>query len=96
MKARLLIEVGDYERYVIARYFAVAAPDAKGKKRTRATRQQVIKFVHGALKMAVTEQREALRGRQRAHARKLAESPSPTTKHDDLARPAEQQPSLAW
>ncbi len=96
MKARVLVEVGDYERYVIARYFAAAATERRDKTRTRATRAQVVRFVRGAIRSAVREQRDALPSRRmRAYAKRLQEA-APAMGADELVPPVEQQPSLAW
>jgi hypothetical protein len=93
MKTRLLIEVGDHERYVIARYFGAAAVHVRDKKRPRATRAQVKRFVEAALRTAVKEQADRLRSRARATARRLAEG-RPVPEAETLPEPAEKQDSL--
>jgi hypothetical protein len=95
MKTRLLIDVGDYERYVIARYFAVAPTSARDQRRPRATRAQVKRFVQAALRTAVREQVTQLRQRQRTTAARLAEGRS-VAAPEELVDPPEKQPSLAW
>lgn len=83
MKVRLTLTVDARTRYVVSRYF--------GDKRTRATREQVRAFAEGALASAVREHADALRGRSRLVAARLAEGrPS----GEPLRDPDEKQMSL--
>ncbi len=93
MKTRILLTVNEFERYVIARYWGVAASTPQDKTRTRATRQQGREFAHAALRAAVKEQAEALRGREKATAKRLAQPQSDDTV---LVRPDEHQLNLTW
>lgn len=94
MKVHLVLDVGDYERFVIARYFAVAAIEKRDRKRRRATRAQVKRFVSAALKTHVKEVARELRPRSRAAATRLA-TPSPETP-EVIAPPKELQQNLSW
>jgi hypothetical protein len=96
VKVRLLLSVGAYERYVIARYWGVTATDQKDKTRARATRAQVKTFAQAALRAAVHEQAEALRGREKATAQRLLAPREIDTLDEDLRRPDERQLNLTW
>lgn len=93
MRTRLTLDIGDYERFVIAKYFSRAPEQPNDKLRTRARRKQVVRFAQAALRAAVREQAENLRGRERTTARRLA---NPQVKDEELVRPDERQPTLAW
>lgn len=98
MKVRITIDVDDYARFVIAKYFAVAAAkDTTDGQRVRATRAQVKRFLTSALKTAIKEQEDGLRGRTRGAARKLREGKSDGPVVEPL-RPStsEHQQSLRW
>lgn len=72
MKVHLTLDVDAAARFVIARYFGIAAlPDTRDRIRSRATRRQVRRFAVAALRTAVMEQRENLQGRSRAAAQRL-------------------------
>lgn len=93
MKARLTITVGDYERFIIARYFRLP----NGKRRTRATRMQVKRFVLAALRSAVREQAEdILDARGKAMAQRLQTPTDDAPGVEFLTEPREKQRSLTW
>lgn len=94
MKVRLLLDVGDYERLVIAKYWA---PVGKGldRTRTRATRAQVRRFVLASLRSAVKEYVAMLPERSRTIARKLADRTETGEAPEVLREPQEKQPWLA-
>lgn len=85
MKVNLTVDLDERDRYVIAKYFGV--PDA------RAVRRLCRDFVRGAVRTAVREQQGALRGRQRAAAKRLAEG-HPAEHGPELTPPKEKQLSL--
>lgn len=85
MKVRLTVDLNGYERYVIARYF--------GHGPSRASRQQARAFVQGAVRSAVRERADAMRGRQRATARRLAAG-DPEPAERPLRDPEEKQLNL--
>jgi hypothetical protein len=85
MKVNITLELDDRDRYVIAKYFGVAD--------TRAKRRLCRDFIRGALRTAVRENADALRGRQRAAAKRLAEG-RPPAKDAELAAPRDKQLSL--
>ncbi len=93
MKVRLTLDVGDFERYIIAKYFSRAPEQANDKRRLRARLKQVVRFAQASLRAAVKEQAANLRARERATAQRLA---SPVSEEPALVRPSEQQPELAW
>lgn len=66
MKVRLTIDVGAFERFVIARYYESGA-----KARSRATRQQVRRFALAALRSATVDRAADMRGRPGGAARRL-------------------------
>lgn len=82
MKVRFCIEVGDRDRYVIAKHYRSG--------RARATRAQVRRFVVGALTWALREQADALPRRSRAKAASLPEAPA----REAMRPPAERQMDL--
>lgn len=86
MKVHMVLDVGAYERFVIAKYFHDA-------KRGRATRLQVQRFAKAALRSAVREQAEMLHGRAKGTAQRLG---NPADDSERLAEPREKQRSLAW
>jgi len=94
MKVRMLIEVSEHDRLVIAKFFAAAAesgtPDAV---RTRATRRQVRRFASHAVNSVVRDHAALLRGRARAAAARLANLPGDVSEAP-LPEPAEKQLSL--
>jgi hypothetical protein len=83
MRVRLSVDVGPRARYVIAKYF--------GGDETRATREQVRRFVLGALESALREQTTTLRRRQQSHASRLPEEHEIAA---PLREPDEKQMSL--
>ena len=91
VKVRLTLDVGDYERYVIAKYFGEASTEVKDRERYRATRKQVTRFTYAALRSAVRDQKERLRGRQRTIAQRLADGKAVG---ETLAPPRERQLAL--
>lgn len=95
MKVRLLLEVGDYERFVIAKFFSPAAvAGTADRTRLRATRAQVRKFVRGALRLTVRDHAQELRSmKARATAKRLEAGAVP---EEMLPAPKEQQRSLVW
>lgn len=92
MRVRVTFDVDDHGRYVMAKYFG--SKTARGQSRTRATRREVKEFIIGATAWAVREHANALRGRSRAAAKRLADGPRETVA--PVAAPAEHQPSLLF
>lgn len=89
MKVRLTLEVDEFERFVIAKYFAPVTD----KKTSRAPRKQVMTFAKGAVRSAVLEHVTILRGRPHATANRLKDgSPKPIT--EELKKPDESQRPL--
>lgn len=94
MRVRVTLSVGDYERFVIAKYFSRAArPDTPDRRRRRATRVQVRRFVRAALEKAITDQARDLPTRTRTTARRLAQGRPP---REALPPLKEEQRSLIW
>ncbi len=85
----MTLEASDLERYVVAKYYGgVSAP-------SRATRKQVRRFLRAAFIACVREHGDALRGRQRGVADRLALAVDrvPVAK-EELKRPHDHQLSL--
>ena len=95
VKVRLLVEVGDYERFVISKYWAPVSAGID-RTRTRGTRAQVRRFISAALKSAVKEQASAFRGRTRSAARRLQQPEGHRTTESLLREPDEKQQALTW
>lgn len=93
MTVRLNLSVGDLERYVIAKYFAVPGASKADAVRARATRAQVRRFVLAACRSAVSAHAENLRGRGRATARRLSAG---YVAGETLRPPREEQRRLVW
>ena len=90
MKVRLVLELDDKARYVIAQYFkAVEQVD-----RARATRSQCKRFAAAAVRSAVREHSEAMTGRVKATIKRLGEAS--TKEEEQLVEPKEKQRSLVW
>lgn len=70
MKVRLLLDVSDVQRYVIAKYYATADAE-QGVSRARATRSQVRRFAQAALRRAVEDRVVELAKRQRTTTERL-------------------------
>lgn len=89
----MTIDADDYQRFVIAKFFA---PASKGidKTRRRATRTQVRRFALAALRTAVKDHARDLPSRSLAAARKLAAGDARGT--ELLPPPQEEQRSLRW
>ncbi len=98
MKVRLVLDVNAHARYVIAKYFAPAAPreERADRTRTRATRRQVKRFAKAVIQSAVREQAEMLHGRARYTAQGLAAVEDAFGGVEYLTEPREKQRSLAW
>ena len=94
MKTNLTIDVDEHARFVIAKFFAVAASAGIDKTRTRATRAQVRRFVNAAVRTAIKDAERDLRPRSRAAARRLAD-PSQRTR-EMLPEPRDQQRNIQW
>jgi len=95
MKVRMLVEVNQRQRLVIAKFFGAAAPEGdRDRARTRATRKQVKRFVGHAIEQAVLEHTHVLRGRARAAAARLALPPGEQPEQMALPEPAEKQLTL--
>lgn len=95
MKVRMVLEVNERQRLVIAKFFGAAAPtDSRDAARTRATRKQVKRFVGHALEAAVTDHTQLLRGRARAAAARLALPPGEQPEQLVLPEPREKQLTL--
>lgn len=91
MKVRMTLDVDAYTRYVIARYFGTVSPTPADRRRGRATRAQVKRFVQGAIATAAREYAANMHGKPKATATRLrAGAPEPK----GLEPPAEEQPSL--
>ena len=75
MKVRLMLDIDDHTRYVIAKYYraAIISSDAPrgDRTRTRATRAQARRFVVAALRRCVINQARDLDARSRAVAKRL-------------------------
>lgn len=93
MKTRLLIEVSEHDRLVIAKFFAAAATEKRDKVRRRATRKQVQRFVKHAIASVVKDQVLLLRGKSKAAAARLA-SGEDVVAVEPLPEPAEKQMTL--
>ena len=94
MKVRVTLSVGDFARFIIAKYFG--KPDLGGMRdltRTRATRAQVRRFAVAALRSAALEQVESMRGKTRAAAERLR-LPCGHRECETIAPPDERQLSL--
>lgn len=95
MKVRTMVTVSEHDRLVIAKFFAVAAPEGSPDAvRTRATRKQVRRFVAHALGVVVKDHVIVLRGRARAAATRLAAPPDETPPAEPLPEPIEKQLNL--
>lgn len=96
MKVHLTLDVDAAARFVIARYFGIAAPlETTNRTRSRATRKQVRRFAIAAVRTAVMEQRENLSGRSRAVAQRLFDGGGHVAQ-ETLTPPAEQQQGIPW
>ena len=95
VKVLLGLDVDDYARYVIAKYFVPAATTKQDKLRARASRAQVRRFVEAAIQTAVRTQQQSLRKRYLTTAARLAEGRQRVTV-DLLPPTAEEQRSLQW
>lgn len=85
MRCRIVIDVDERERYVIAKYFGDG---------TRATRTQVRAFAAGAVRSAVRAHADAFGGRQRATAARLRTKGAEGEAGAELAMPREYQLNL--
>ncbi len=95
MKVRLTLDVGAHERYVVAKYFAPAAKDGTAdRRRLRASRAQVRRFVAAALRSAVRDHVERLRGKSRGTAHRLEAGAGGDG--ETLTLPPSPQRSLEW
>lgn len=91
MKTRMLVEVGAFERYVIARYFSAS----DGVSRTRATRAQVRRFVAAAVQAQVRDLAADMRGKQRGTSDRLRLARDGASPAPERVRPrTEREPSL--
>lgn len=94
MKVRTMVQVSEHDRFVIAKFFAVAAPEGSADAvRTRATRKQIRRFISHAIGVVVKDHGALLRGRARAAASRLI-STIDETHTEPLPEPAEKQLSL--
>ena len=93
MKVRIRLDVGEYERFVIAKFFHPAGQGRDGI-RLRATRAQVQRYVRAAIRRAVDDQAREMAGRSRAAARRLKDGV--TGGVEPLPEPTEQQRDLQW
>ena len=95
MRVRLTLDVNDYQRFVVAKYFQPAGSGAD-KTRLRATRKQIRRFIEAAFRTAVQEQaRELPSPRSRAAAERL-KLPRGHREQETLPPPKEQQRSIPW
>lgn len=90
MKVCLTLEVDEFTRFVIAKYFAPVS----SKRRNRATRKQVAAFTRGAIRAAVLEHMTVLRGRPLATAARLRDGAPALEPAEELRRPDEVQRQL--
>lgn len=86
MKTWVMLDVGPFERYVIAQYYAPV-----DGKRTRATRAQIRRYISGALASMTRDQVSEMTGRRRATADRLR---GVELERPRLAPPTEHQLSL--
>lgn len=94
MKVRTLVQVSEHDRFVIAKFFAAAAPEGHPDAvRTRATRKQVRRFAAHAISVVVKDHAVLLRGRARAAASRLV-STIDESHVESLPEPTEKQLSL--
>lgn len=93
MKVRLLLEVSEHDRLVIAKFFGAASLEKRDKVRRRATRKQVQRFVRHALGAVVKDHALLLRGKSKAAAARLA-SGADVVAPEPLPEPAEKQLSM--
>lgn len=90
MKVRLLLDVTELDRYLIARHFRRTELDGG---RTRATRSQVRRFAEGALGAAIRDQAESARGRAKGVVGRLRDPQRDDAR--EVLKPADGwQPSL--
>ena len=94
MKVRLSLDVDAYTRYVIARYFRLPYETTSKKRRVRATRAQVRRFVLAALRTSVHEQAGELDAMGRTIAAKLMTPIDDGPGIEFLAEPREKQRNL--
>ena len=95
MKTRMVLNVTEHDRLVIAKYFAAAAPEGTAdRSRTRATRKQVQRFAAAAVRYVVREHVPDLRGRARTAARRLLQDAPPPVAAEQIAEPSEKQQRL--
>lgn len=95
MKVRSTVHVSEHDRFVIAKFFAAAAPEGSADAvRTRATRKQVRRFMAHALSVVAKDHAAVLRGRSRAAATRLAATTTDETHAEVLPEPVEKQLSL--
>lgn len=71
MKVRMVLDIGETERYLIATYYRDHG-ETPQRGRRRATRAQVKRYVEAALKLALRERRDAANGRTRTIAARIA------------------------
>jgi len=94
MKVRVVLDVDEHARYIIARYYRSVDTD---KTRTRATRLQVKRFTAAALRTCIREQSdEILDAKGKAVAQRLQTPTTDVTNIEFLSEPREKQRSLTW
>lgn len=94
MKVRLALDIGDFERFVIAKYYSGAASADRDKIRRRATRKQVTRFIHAMLRTSTRGLAANLPAKSRAAARKIETPLSGFS--ETLALPDDDQRSFPW
>jgi hypothetical protein len=93
MKVRLLLDVSEHDRLVIAKFFGAASTETRDKVRRRATRKQVQRFARHAIGAVVKDHVLLLRGKSKAAAARLAAGVD-VVAPDPLPEPAEKQLTL--
>lgn len=94
MKVRVVVDVGDYERFVIAKFWAPVGT-AIDKKRSRATRAQVRRFALAMLRRAVKDHERDLAPRSRKSATRIAAG-APPQAVEQVPAQNDNQRRLTW
>ena len=95
MKVRLLIDASEFDRFVVAKYYAGVATSETDKIRTRATRRQMRRFIESMLRTVTRDLAKNLPARSYAAARHL-EEPLTSYLEPTLALLERDQRSFPW
>ena len=96
MKVWVRFDLDAFDRFVIARYWSSVSSGLDTTRR-RATRAQSRRFVLAAIRTAVNQHADDLRGRHGKTARRLANARETTGAQGETLRPPiEEQRSLRW